>query len=228
MSVFQCAEAGTDETMTVGTEDGSYVSLAFENSATTGSVWLRPDEARKLAAEVVRLAEGVDSKPSVKVGDKLRVLVDFAVCANVRRGDILTVSSARHDNFSARGTDRKVWSFSAKELGSSLELILAPPTPDIKVGDTVRVLEDGAEFAEVKRGDTFKVARVRSGRQPYVVDDKNGGFWYFGPESVAKVAPPADVPSARETCVERAKALLAGIPHGATDIVFMATFLSGK
>lgn len=71
-------------------------------------------------------------------------------------------------------------------------LTAAKADEPIKVGDKVRVLIDGAEFATVKAGDVFTVSEVRHGR--VVVDAPlrvGGRSWYFNLESVEKVTEPS-------------------------------------
>ncbi|MFD9205938.1 phiSA1p31-related protein [Streptomyces sioyaensis] len=73
---------------------------------------------------------------------------------------------------------------------NSLTKVVKPEPDTIKVGDRVRVVEDGANHADVKRGDEFTVtqAHERFGPLTIVVDDGAGGHWYFRPEDVEKVA----------------------------------------
>lgn len=56
-------------------------------------------------------------------------------------------------------------------------------------GDTVRVLKDCANMADVKAGDTFKVKEVFAniGFDVYAPDRKDAGKWFFTPENVVKV-----------------------------------------
>lgn len=63
----------------------------------------------------------------------------------------------------------------------------------IKVGDRVRVLEDGANCADVNKGDEFTVTdvRKRSDGTTIVVEDDGYGHWYFQSQNVEKLTAPA-------------------------------------
>lgn len=62
----------------------------------------------------------------------------------------------------------------------------------IKVGDTVRVLKDGAWWATVSKGDTFKVIGLtHSAYDPHVtVERENGSTWVFRPGIDVELAKP--------------------------------------
>ncbi|MCY0926268.1 hypothetical protein OTB20_08615 [Streptomyces sp. H27-H1] len=100
----------------------------------------------------------------------------------------------------------------------------------IKVGDDVRVLADGAEHADVLRGDVFRVARIEGAPETprYVVDDGEGGFWYFVGESIERVVKPVPsvAPSTRAALYLEARTL-AGPDASVFDVLAVAAFLTG-
>jgi hypothetical protein len=113
------------------------------------------------------------------------------------------------------------------------EVAEAPVKPSLpKVGDRIRILVDGAEYANVEIGDEFEVSRV-VGATVTVIDHVNGGHWYFRDSTSYELMEPESAPapapsSTYADLVREAKGLLTGTPHSAADIITLARDLAER
>jgi hypothetical protein len=116
-----------------------------------------------------------------------------------------------------------------------------PTVRGIKVGDKARVLVDGAEGAEVLRGDVFVVSRLSG--STIIVDFEEGDRtykWYFREaESLEKVTDEPvidaskivvldDSAPARAALLSQARDLMSGEDYTAHDLIALADYLAGE
>lgn len=97
----------------------------------------------------------------VKVGDKLRVLVDDANAATVNRGDVLTVTETDTRTFTAIDASGTDWFFNNYNIGNLLEIVTDEPT----------TLDEPAPIADPRRMALLNEAQRLIDEEGVCVDD---------------------------------------------------------
>jgi hypothetical protein len=163
-----------------GRRKGELTYGPFQSVSLSGEAFLLKEEDGR--ERVVR-AGYLTALPSFAVGDEAlydghRVKIEGGPVTGFTSGDVIYLFTFLEGPHTGSGASRNV---------ERLKAITAPEP--IKVGDTVRVLRDNAEFARVSAGDVFTVVELTGGRiavdAPLRTD--GGNRWYFDPESLEKV-----------------------------------------
>lgn len=136
------------------------------------------------------------------IGDKIRVLVDDADGADVKRGDVFTVKTVKtvYDAITTLQENNDTsWCLSFENIEpvsqNSIEhKETKMPNVKYKPGDLIRVLVDRADLACVEKGDIFtvrEVDKVDSGVNTF--PDNNNPSWFFTFENIEPVEPPENI-----------------------------------
>lgn len=245
------------ETMTVGTtRDTSKVKVRYtDGDHEAGSLFLSPDKAREFAAAIVAQADELDGSKAadslpIKVGDKVRVLEDFAFHADVSRGDVFTVLEMKEPRdvgqdwaYAVDDGDDGRWVFRIRDVERVVD---EEASSAVKVGDKLRVTKDRLHCAGVSPGDVLTV-RDTDDCDGFSARDERGIIWGFdndhignGLVRVSDEEPAADaafgpgslvvIPDAfpeRVTLLTEANKHIAQ-PARAEDVLAVARFLAGE
>lgn len=130
--------------------------LPYRVALDAGDDWWCAD-VRKVTDEPVKST----SEP-VKVGDKLRVLVEDANDATVSVGDLLTVTSVNAYTFMAADVDGEDWYFKPEHVGTLLERVDEPTTDEattsVAVPRRLALLKEAQ--ALLPDGDSYDVLKI--------------------------------------------------------------------
>ncbi|KDQ65667.1 hypothetical protein [Streptomyces sp. NTK 937] len=257
---IQCT-SGVGDTITACRQGEEIEFVARSLDSFTQSVYPSLADARAFARGILALADEVDggvataaSNTRPSVGDFVEITEDTSFGYVGRRGYLRVVDENDPDYpyHVEMGNGESPFGWWTKAVRKVVDPIDTAPLADwerdlldshattqestvrgIKAGDKVRVLVNRAEFADVRAGDVFTVARV-SGDAIIVNTVENIGQWHFGnPESLEKVVDELATPEeptkpSRERLLEAAVDAMSGSHiYTANDLIELAEFLTG-